>query len=66
MLGLGEGSPIPVRNHPFISIAGGVQDGPVQDLGSAFDFTRLMKAEGVKDVKKVKCSEFADAIIANR
>jgi len=30
-----------------------------------YDFARLMKAEGVKDVKEVKCSEFADAIIAN-
>ena len=66
MLGLGEGSPIPVRNHPLISIAGGGQDGPVKDLGSTFDFARLLKAEGVKDGKKVQCSQFADAIIADR
>ncbi|MCL5966619.1 MAG: isocitrate/isopropylmalate family dehydrogenase, partial [Deltaproteobacteria bacterium] len=30
-----------------------------------YDFARLMKAEGVRDVKEVKCSEFADAVIAN-
>jgi isocitrate dehydrogenase len=30
-----------------------------------YDFARLMKAEGHKDVKELKCSEFGDAIIAN-
>ncbi|MBP2676662.1 MAG: icd [Deltaproteobacteria bacterium] len=30
-----------------------------------YDFARLMKAEGVKDVKEVKCGEFADAVIKN-
>jgi isocitrate dehydrogenase len=30
-----------------------------------YDFARLMKAEGLKDVKELKCSEFGDAIIAN-
>ncbi len=30
-----------------------------------YDFARLMKAEGAKDVKEVKCSEFADSIIKN-
>ncbi|MGZ8441653.1 MAG: hypothetical protein ACXWXD_12850 [Candidatus Deferrimicrobiaceae bacterium] len=30
-----------------------------------YDLARLMKAEGVKYVKEVKCSEFGDAIIAN-
>lgn len=30
-----------------------------------YDFARLMKAEGRKDVKEVKCSEFADAVIAD-
>ena len=29
-----------------------------------YDFARLMKAEGHKDVKELKCSEFGDAIIA--
>ncbi len=29
------------------------------------DFARLMRAEGVKDVNEVKCSEFGKAIIAN-
>ena len=28
-----------------------------------YDFARLMKAEGHKDVKELKCSEFGDAII---
>ncbi len=30
-----------------------------------YDFARLMKAEGVKDAKEVKCSEFGDVIIRN-
>ncbi len=30
-----------------------------------YDFARLMKAEGAKDVKELKCSEFGDAIIRN-
>ncbi len=30
-----------------------------------YDFERLMKADGLTDAKKVKCSEFADAIIAH-
>ena len=29
-----------------------------------YDFARLMKAEGHKDLKELKCSEFGDAIIA--
>ncbi len=29
-----------------------------------YDFARLMKTEGHKDVKELKCSEFGDAIIA--
>jgi isocitrate dehydrogenase len=29
-----------------------------------YDFARLMKAEGHKDVKELKCSEFGDAIIS--
>jgi len=30
-----------------------------------YDFARLMKAEGLQDVKELKCSEFGDAIIAH-
>ena len=30
-----------------------------------YDFARLMKAEGIRDVKELKCSEFGDAIIRN-
>jgi isocitrate dehydrogenase len=30
-----------------------------------YDFARLMKADGLKDVKEVKCSEFAEALINN-
>jgi isocitrate dehydrogenase len=30
-----------------------------------YDFARLMKAEGEKDVREVKCSRFGDAIIEN-
>jgi isocitrate dehydrogenase len=30
-----------------------------------YDFERLMKAEGDTTVKKVKCSEFADAVIGH-
>jgi isocitrate dehydrogenase len=30
-----------------------------------YDFARLMKAEGLTDVKELKCSEFGDAIIAH-
>jgi isocitrate dehydrogenase len=29
------------------------------------DFARLMRAEGEKDVQEVKCSGFADAVIAS-
>lgn len=42
----------------------------IKGLGNAiaahtvtYDFARLMRAEGVKDVKEIKCSEFGDAII---
>jgi isocitrate dehydrogenase len=30
-----------------------------------YDFARLMKAEGAKDVKELKCSEFGDAIVSH-
>jgi len=38
-------------------------DGAISAKTVTYDFERLMKAEGDKDVKKVKCSEFADAVI---
>jgi len=30
-----------------------------------YDFARLMRGEGAKDVKELKCSEFGQAIIKN-
>ena len=30
-----------------------------------YDFARLLRAEGVADVKELKCSEFATAVIEN-
>jgi isocitrate dehydrogenase len=38
-------------------------DGAIQAKTVTYDFERLMKAEGDTTVKKVKCSEFADAVI---
>ncbi|MBX3366902.1 MAG: isocitrate dehydrogenase (NADP(+)) [Phycisphaeraceae bacterium] len=38
-------------------------DGAISAKTVTYDFERLMKAEGDTTVKKVKCSEFADAII---
>ena len=38
-------------------------DGAISAKTVTYDFERLMKAEGDTNVKKVKCSEFADAVI---
>jgi isocitrate dehydrogenase len=38
-------------------------DGAISAKTVTYDFERLMKAEGDTQVKKVKCSEFADAMI---
>ncbi|MDX2132237.1 MAG: NADP-dependent isocitrate dehydrogenase [Planctomycetota bacterium] len=38
-------------------------DGAISAKTVTYDFERLMKAEGDTTVKKVKCSEFADAVI---
>jgi isocitrate dehydrogenase len=38
-------------------------DGAITAKTVTYDFERLMKAEGDATVKKVKCSEFADAVI---
>ncbi len=38
-------------------------DGAISAKTVTYDFERLMKAEGDAQVKKVKCSEFADAIV---
>lgn len=38
-------------------------DGAISAKTVTYDFERLMKAEGDTSVKKVKCSEFADAVI---
>jgi isocitrate dehydrogenase len=40
-------------------------DGAISAKTVTYDFERLMKAEGDTTVKKVKCSEFADAVISN-
>lgn len=39
-------------------------DGAISAKTVTYDFERLMKAEGDTGVKKVKCSEFGDAVIA--
>lgn len=38
-------------------------DGAISAQTVTYDFERLMKAEGDTEVKKVKCSEFASAVI---
>jgi len=38
-------------------------DGAISAKTVTYDFERLMKAEGDSTVRKVKCSEFADAVI---
>lgn len=38
-------------------------DGAIAAKTVTYDFERLMKAEGDTEVKKVKCSEFGDAVI---
>jgi len=40
-------------------------DGAISAKTVTYDFERLMKAEGDTSVKKVKCSEFADAVISH-
>ncbi len=40
-------------------------DGAISAKTVTYDFERLMKAEGDGNVKKVKCSEFADAVIGH-
>jgi isocitrate dehydrogenase len=40
-------------------------DGAISAKTVTYDFERLMKAEGDTQVKKVKCSEFADAVISH-
>jgi isocitrate dehydrogenase len=40
-------------------------DGAISAKTVTYDFERLMKAEGDTTVKKLKCSEFADAIISH-
>jgi len=38
-------------------------DGAIAAKTVTYDFARLMKQEGVADVKEVKCSEFAEAVV---
>ena len=38
-------------------------DGAISAHTVTYDFARLMSAEGVKDVREVKCSEFGEAMI---
>jgi isocitrate dehydrogenase len=38
-------------------------DGAISAKTVTYDFERLMKAEGDTQVRKVKCSEFGDAVI---
>jgi isocitrate dehydrogenase len=40
-------------------------DGAIAAHTVTYDFARLMTAEGVKDVKELKCSEFGEAIVKN-
>jgi isocitrate dehydrogenase len=40
-------------------------DGAISAKTVTYDFERLMKAEGDTTVRKVKCSEFADAVIGH-
>jgi len=40
-------------------------DGAIGAKSVTYDFARLMKQDGVDGVREVKCSEFADAVIAH-
>ena len=40
-------------------------DGAIGKKKVTYDFARLMRQEGEKDVSEVKCSEFGQAIIAS-
>ena len=40
-------------------------EGAIQAHTVTYDFARLMRGEGHKDVKELKCSEFGEAIIKN-
>ena len=40
-------------------------DGAIAARTVTYDFARLMTAEGAKDVREVKCSEFGEAIVAH-
>ncbi|HRJ50334.1 MAG TPA: NADP-dependent isocitrate dehydrogenase, partial [Phycisphaerales bacterium] len=40
-------------------------DGAISAKTVTYDFERLMKAEGDTQVRKVKCSEFADAVVGH-
>ena len=39
--------------------------GAIADKTVTYDFARLMRSEGVSDVKEVKCSEFGQAVISH-
>ncbi|MBL8763919.1 MAG: NADP-dependent isocitrate dehydrogenase [Phycisphaerae bacterium] len=54
-LGWGEAADLIIRG----------MDGAISAKTVTYDFERLMKAEGDTAAKKVKCSEFADAVIAH-
>jgi isocitrate dehydrogenase len=38
-------------------------DGAIAARTVTYDFARMMVAEGQKDVKELKCSEFGEAIV---
>ncbi len=40
-------------------------EGAIQAHTVTYDFARLMRGEGVKDVQELKCSQFGEAIISN-
>jgi isocitrate dehydrogenase len=62
---MGSGSD-PAKGNPWADAADLIikgMDGAISAKTVTYDFERLMKAEGDTTVKKVKCSEFADAVI---
>jgi isocitrate dehydrogenase len=62
-MGQGAGGSNPWTQAADLIIKG--MDGAISAKTVTYDFERLMKAEGDTSVKKVKCSEFADAVISH-
>ncbi len=53
----------PVSRSADINVIIKGMDGAISAVTVTYDFERLMKAEGDTQVRKVKCSEFGEAVV---